>query len=60
MKTEIISAAEYNARVSAADSKVRGHASDRYNKATRGRRDDLGGIYFRLDRNDATSYDSTS
>ncbi len=44
-KQESVSAVDYNARVNAAQ--PRGHASDRYNTASRGRRADLGNKYFR-------------
>jgi hypothetical protein len=40
-----ITAAEYRALIDR--TKTRGHAADRYNTASRGRREDLGGIYFR-------------
>lgn len=44
---ETISAAEYKDRIAVAAKTGKGHASDRYNTAGRGRRADLGDIYFR-------------
>jgi hypothetical protein len=45
-----ITRAEYAAHLASEARTKRGHASDRYNTAGRGRREDLGGIYFRSKR----------
>jgi hypothetical protein len=43
----IVTAPEYRALVTREAKSSRGHASDRYNTASRGRRADLGNTYFR-------------